>query len=320
MSILIAGAGQLGSRYLQGLATLDSSHKIILVDPAEESLRRAFERFQGAGGSTKNLSAHKEITHALPPIDLAIISSLASTRLQITKALLEKTSVKFLILEKLLAQNIHSIDSLERLTTNTSATWVNTPRRIMCFYNDIKALIKKENPNNTPLHIEVKGGNWGLACNSIHFIDLAEWLTEAHLETCQVQSKMTWQNSKRPGFKEANGKINCQLERGNSLKLINEDSSSSLKIKVQSQHIDLEINEQEGMAMDYRRDFKIHGHMELQSELTGPLVKSILKKQICLLPSLKTSARQHRIFLQTLAEDFFSDQIAKEPERKLPIT
>ena len=85
MTLLIAGAGQLGSRYLQGIAKLDGNHKIILIDPAEESLRRALGRFQEAGGNKQNLSGHKEITDTLPPIDLAIISSLASERLQITK-------------------------------------------------------------------------------------------------------------------------------------------------------------------------------------------------------------------------------------------
>ena len=320
MTILIAGAGQLGSRYLQGLAKFGSSHKIILIDPAEESLRRAIERFEEAGGNKENLSEYKEITDELPDIDLAIISSLAPTRLQITKNLLEKTSAKALILEKLLAQNMQAIDSLERLTTNTSKTWVSTPRRIMRFYSDIKAFIKQKNPSQNPLHIAVKGGNWGLACNSIHFIDLAEWLTESQLKECQVQSELVWKNSKRPGFKEANGTICCKFQGGHSLNLTSSDNSSSLKVNIKSQHIDLEINESKGIAIDNTSNLTIKGSIEFQSELTGPLVKNILEKQMCLLPSIKISARQHRIFLKALTENFFSGHGTINSESKLPIT
>ena len=113
----------------------------------------------------------------------------------------------------------------------------------MHFYSNIREFIKRENLDNSPLHIEVKGGNWGLACNSIHFIDLAEWLSGSDLEACQIQAKLIWKNSKRPGLKEANGKIYCKLEGGNSLELINDDSISALEVNIKSQHIDLKINE-----------------------------------------------------------------------------
>ena len=50
MTILIAGAGQLGSRYLQA-RKIRKSHKIILIDPAEIPQEELL-RFLEAGGNT----------------------------------------------------------------------------------------------------------------------------------------------------------------------------------------------------------------------------------------------------------------------------
>ena len=43
-TVLLVGAGQLGSRYLQGLASVRSPFKIFVVDPAPKSLDQSRER------------------------------------------------------------------------------------------------------------------------------------------------------------------------------------------------------------------------------------------------------------------------------------
>ena len=45
-SIAVIGAGEVGSRHLQALALLKRPVKIFVVDPSNESLRIAKERFQ----------------------------------------------------------------------------------------------------------------------------------------------------------------------------------------------------------------------------------------------------------------------------------
>ena len=45
-NILIVGAGQLGSRYLQGMASLKKNCSIYIIDPSDLSLKRAKERFE----------------------------------------------------------------------------------------------------------------------------------------------------------------------------------------------------------------------------------------------------------------------------------
>ena len=43
-TVLIAGAGQLGSRHLQGLAAAEASLRIFVHDPSNDSLARAEAR------------------------------------------------------------------------------------------------------------------------------------------------------------------------------------------------------------------------------------------------------------------------------------
>ncbi|SVB59674.1 uncharacterized protein METZ01_LOCUS212528, partial [marine metagenome] len=51
-SVLIAGTGQLGSRYLQGLAACLKPLRVFVLDPADQALRVAAGRWAGAGGQS----------------------------------------------------------------------------------------------------------------------------------------------------------------------------------------------------------------------------------------------------------------------------
>ena len=50
-TILIAGAGQLGSRYLQGLSSTSNTHEIYVYDLAQKSLDTAMTRYDDVVGS-----------------------------------------------------------------------------------------------------------------------------------------------------------------------------------------------------------------------------------------------------------------------------
>ena len=55
--------------------------------------------------------------------------------------------------------------------------WVNTPMRIMEWQQSIKQQVKKY--IEWPVSIEDSGSDWGMACNSIHNIDLISWLIDS---------------------------------------------------------------------------------------------------------------------------------------------
>jgi saccharopine dehydrogenase-like NADP-dependent oxidoreductase len=53
--ILLVGAGQLGSRHLQGLARSENILEIHIVDPSEKNLEISISRFQEIDGYNKHV-------------------------------------------------------------------------------------------------------------------------------------------------------------------------------------------------------------------------------------------------------------------------
>ena len=77
------------------------------------------------------------------------------------------------------------------------------------------------------------------------------------------------------------------------------------------------IQESDGIAT--RNDgFIIKGRDEYQSEMTAPLVESILQTGTCLLPSLKESAAIHLPMIQSFLDHWNSHM--PEKLKEVPIT
>ena len=61
----------------------------------------------------------------------------------------------------------------------------------MPLYKELKTYIKG-NIKKTPNNITVIGNDWGIACNSIHFIDLVSWLFETYPVNCNSNKLGKW--------------------------------------------------------------------------------------------------------------------------------
>ncbi|NJM62856.1 MAG: alpha/beta hydrolase [Oscillatoriales cyanobacterium RU_3_3] len=59
-----------------------------------------------------------------------------------------------------------------RLAAAGVKTWVNCPRRMQPAYHKLR----QDLHGHSPITMRVVGGGWGLACNGIHFLDLAAFL------------------------------------------------------------------------------------------------------------------------------------------------
>jgi len=127
--ILIYGVGQIGSRHLQGLIYSKLSLEIFLYDPSKESIQVAISRWSEVsdGVSNKKIILCKDITDIPKEIDVVIHATSAEHRLQSILNLIEVSSIKFWLIEKVLAQSCKQLDQLgDCIKTNA---WVNTPRR-----------------------------------------------------------------------------------------------------------------------------------------------------------------------------------------------
>ena len=105
--ITIVGAGQIGSRHLQALCHLKNPTRIDLVDPSDKSLQVALNRYENAMPTSKQdmeLHCHNNLNNLPVSLDLVIIATNATVREKALKDLVQKRSIKNLILEKVLFQ------------------------------------------------------------------------------------------------------------------------------------------------------------------------------------------------------------------------
>ena len=293
---MVAGAGQLGSRYLQGLSKCNLPLQIYVFDPDLYSLERAKMRLAEVSITLHDVKFFTQIELITEDIDLAIVATTANARLDVVRKLAQKCSIRFWILEKVLAQSESSLLEIKACIDGQSKAWVNTPRRMMLWHKSIKGFldIKK------PINIKVTGGDWGLACNSIHFMDLLSWWTGEYLVEVNTNDlDKSWHNSKRAGNVDIFGTLICQYSGGSQLTLISENGDSGYLITITDGLTTWEIDESAGTAR--RSDgMSVPGKLSLQSEMTGALVDAILSEGICELPTLAESIELHRPFLRNM--------------------
>ena len=94
-----------------------------------------------------------------------------------------------------------------------TSTWVNCPRRTYGFYKDLK---REYFSKGIDFNLNLRGNNWGLACNSIHFLDLAQWFSEKNsikINTDFLERRVI--DSKRDNFKEVFGELRGDFNGSN---------------------------------------------------------------------------------------------------------
>ena len=161
------------------------------------------------------------------------------------------------------------------------------------------------------------GGAWGMACNSIHFIDLIAWWTGEELISVDTVGLEKWFPSKRNGFWEVNGKLKMVYSRGSQLEVSADESDTPFTLTLQNEQDSWQLDEFKG-SLTNASGFSLPGKVEFQSELTGPLVDQILKTRKCPLPPLPESARMHRFLITALLDHWNASH--QSNDTSLPIT
>ena len=82
---------------------------------------------------------------------------------------------------------------------------MNCPRRLIPLYSDLE----KELNGSRPIEVRVTGAGWGMASNSIHFLDMIQFLAAEPGEIRFCDSRLNPPfPAKRAGFVELSGYVN----------------------------------------------------------------------------------------------------------------
>ena len=314
--VAIIGAGQLGSRHLQGLKVAASPLTIYVVDSSQESLKVAKERYESVPAIGEKEAVFTDDINQLPSkLDFAVVATSSKPRASIVKLLLNHSVVNYLILEKVLFTKLEDYDEIESLLrTREVKCWVNCPRRMFGSYQEIK----KNLSYSEPINMEYIGKEWGLCCNAMHFIDIFMYLTgeESYtLDTNGIEPGII--DSKRNGYVEMNGTLSLTTLKGNTLKLT---SSKSLQ---NTPYVDIK-NGMNYIALDeIKGELTIEGKTSkvatpFQSQMTGLLADMVFSTGCCPLTPYEESARYHRNFIKEFLLKY--NDITKSDSNILPIT
>jgi len=230
----------------------------------------------------------------------------------VVSQLAEKVTVRYWVLEKVLAQSEYDLDVITSVLGVGGNVWVNTPRRMMGWFQELK----DSTPNRTPATCIIDGFDWGLACNTVHYLDfMAWWSGEQVIEIQTKQLAAQWHTAKRLGNWEVYGTLIAKFTGGSELVLHCKSEPTPRTMVLGTEDNQWSILELDGRAV--RSDgFSLPGKLEFQSEMTGALVESILSTGRCNLTSLSESVALHRPLLQGLLAHWRSsmpDQLSYVP-------
>ncbi|MBN1183229.1 MAG: Gfo/Idh/MocA family oxidoreductase [Bacteroidales bacterium] len=318
----IIGAGQLGSRHLQGLLKYGSMQTIYVLDPSEESLKISKSRAEEI--PNEHIVHYVMEWKRLPKyLDLVIIATNSDVREDVVAKLINSHSIKFLILEKVLFQEINSYDRIRKLLElNNIKAWVNHPRRMYSFYENIKEILN----NGSAKSYQVAGSNWGLGCNGLHFIDLFTYLSGASVK--DIDANWIDQDilkSKREGFVEFTGTVKGMLNDQSVFQIssfMGDLRPTTISIIDPEYRIVVQEAGFSGVIrMSHDSNFvpdTYEINMENQSSLTTVLADDLFNSGNCMLPFYPESFETHKKFVEALLNKY--NKLSDKSNIKLPIT
>lgn len=320
-NICIIGAGNIGSRHLQGIKKAAIPLHIEVVDPSSKSLEIAEERYHQVNSSIQHeISFLKDINKVSKKVDLAIIATSSNIRAEIVQKLLSNAEVKYFILEKLLFQNYNDYLKIQKLLKkNKTKAWVNCSMKTMPFYFNLK-----KDVGNKPIQYIASGSQYGLITNAIHYIDHMAYLTDSYdftLNTTGLDRKPI--ESKRKGFLELNGTLNIYFKNGSfgSLTCYPEGNAPIL-IQIFSESFRCISRETETRAWVSQSDKwewkEISNTLLFQSEMTGKVAGEILRNGDCNLTPYDQSIKIHTQLLEGLQK--FLNKNSKKKYTIYPFT
>lgn len=308
-NILILGCGNLGKRYLEGILKSKLDLNIYLVE-IDNKVRLDINKNLFELRTKHKIHLHKTINDLKQKrFNILINTTNASGRFELIEKCVFKFKIDNLVLEKILENNIDNLKKFEDLELKNC--WVNTFLRSLKIFNQIKR------KDHQYIKMKIIGGNWGLCCNSIHYIDLMSWLIDKRpTEILTNKLSEDFVNSKRKGYKEIYGKLKIKYDDLSELELDCDNSSNELKINFESNIMKFEYNLitgefiSEGQVDRYKIPF--------QSDMSKDLIENILINHNCMLTPLKESIELHNIFLSSMIN--FWNSVNSENLNFIPIT
>ena len=320
-SIAIIGVGNIGSRHMQAALKACLEAHIYLVEPSEEARMTAKRRIDEVSDCVGKTIEFVSKTDDLPyDIDLLIVATSSNSRLCVIQEMLNNHRVKYMVLEKFLFPRMDEYELASRILLKSGVkAYVNCSRRLFEIYNTIR----QKTINSKWVDMHVIGGNWGLACNGIHMLDLYSFLTNEELiseSKCTIdlverrefkcdtsELEDTVFSSKRSGYNEFFGKLVIRGSRGQLTLICHHDDAPSI-ISILSEKGEWVIDEARGSVIGTDESMCFSGVNSFSPLMTSQssvlVIESLLLNGSCKLATYSESAYLHMIILEAFINKY----------------
>lgn len=317
LNIAVVGAGQLGSRHLQSLASLGRPATVTVLDPSAASLETAHQRFelartQARVGEEIRVRYEQDIQKMSGDYDIAIVATTADRRRQAIEDMLSVSSVRALLLEKVLFQRRADYAAIHELLMKTgTVAWVNCAQRLWPFFRDLKPRLMDQRN----VQILVQGSQWGLGCNAIHNLDLLAFFKREEVDEIRLDANFDpgVVPSKRPGFIEFTGTLYAHGKDGFSVgQTSHRDGHAPFVFQIISNelHHIWHVAQNKALIAEAADGWvwrEVEVKAPFQSSLTSDVTRRIVDDGDCELPTYTAAAALHLpmldVFLRHLATE-----------------
>lgn len=310
--ILIVGCGDLGSRHLQAVATLDDLDSVEVVDPRPQGLELGQQRLPQV--NQRNSSTEYRWLSSLEEAgrngDLCIVATQAQGRCQLVREIFQTLGYSYFLLEKIVGQSAAEIEALlDFCKANGIHVWVNFQTRAYPFHQRAKSILN----TGDPIVFGVSGGNHGLATNGVHNADLfAFYDGSSCIQTAGSSVDRVLHPSKRgEAIFDLSGTVQGCTQNGSRFTLTYApDHTNSEQISIATRqyrcivdHIQRWAVESDATSGWEWREVPFEGEI-MVSQMTRWFASDILTNARCELPTLEESMVAHRFILNELGPHF----------------
>lgn len=308
-TILIVGLGLLGNNYLKAISNLQFKTDVYYYDKVKFKREKKIENTKFV-----NFKKINDIKLFKKKIDLTIISTTAKGRLKLIKSLV-KTKSKYWIIEKIIEQNINSINEIKKLL-EPFVCWVNMPRRGIKEYNFIKKIIKKKKIRNFNLKVTMHGDR--IVTSAVHLIDVMCWLLNTSVKDVDTSYlNKNWTESKRKGFFDIGGKLVIRLKNKSKITMKTSKKSTSGDIIIGNKAFFLNINETRGNILTSDGK-KLNLQEPFVSIIMKKIITDIIFKGKSKLPKINDTVDDHNILIDNLK--LYWEKTHGKKTKYLPVT
>lgn len=210
--VLIIGLGGIGYRHLQAVLKCETDMDIYAVDISVEAISNA-KKYIAENCPNKNVFFYTDINCFCNELfEVTIIATSSKIRKDVLETLMKNgNTLRNVIFEKVLFNNLKDYKNVNTLLRKNKINgFVNCTGRENVSYQKLRERMK----DAKYFKIMYRGANWGLACNSIHKIDLIAFLANYIGEDIQFDGSLIENKiyeSKREGYIEFYGRFSGRL-------------------------------------------------------------------------------------------------------------